>query len=412
MAAAMVASVAVLAGPSAVSALASTTPIAATGTTAAEQATAYLVGQLTAGDHFERDGQVSYGITVDIALGLQAVGTQDSTVDAIGAYLDTPEAVAAYTHGVPFDGADAVYAGPTAKLALTAMFVGRDPADFGGEDLLANLAALEGADGRFSDVSDFGDFSNALGQSFAVLAQTAAIGVQPDDAAIGFLIAATCDDGGFPISFPTKGTCESSPDASGVAVQALDAADPDEGPTELSPERKAALIGGVRWLESARAAEGYWEAFDAPSINSTGYAAMGLLAVGQTAETSIRWLESIQHADGGLPAAIGDPDSDAYATAQALEVFGSTSFLSMDQALLGAVIEVPPDTTPTSTPTQTPTNTATATTTSSASATPSTTATLPQTGAGKTGKLIGVAVLLLLLGAGFLLAARRLKSRP
>ena len=413
--AALAASTAVLAGSISAPALAGTAPtapagpVAHSGATPPASAAAYLVSQLTDGNHFERDGQPNYGITVDIALGLAAAGTEPTTVAAIAAYLDTPESVAAYTHGVPYDGPTAVYAGPTAKLALTAMVTGLDPTSFGGEDLLANLAKLEAPSGRFSDVSDFGDFSNVLGQSFAVLAQTAASGVQPDDAAVAFLMSAACDDGGFPIDFPAKGTCETSPDASGIAVQALDAADPDEGPEDLGPDREASLIAAVRSLEATRSPDGWWEAFDAPSVNSTGYAAMGLLAVGQTAQTSIDWLASIQHADGGLPLAIDDPDSDAFATAQALEALAGTSFLTLDPALLHAVIAVPPSNT---SPTATPTETATPTSTASTSASPTIAPTLPQTGAGKTGKLLGAALLLLVLGVALVVASRRLKSRP
>jgi hypothetical protein len=363
------------------------------------------VSQLTDGDHYEAGGFVQYGTTVDIALGLAAAGTQP---DALAAFLDEPETVDAYTHGAPFDREDAVYAGPTAKLAVTASLLGLDPRDVGGEDLLANLAALESESGRFSDVSDFGDFSNVIGQSFAVLAQTAATGLQPDDAAIDFLLGARCDDGGFPIDFPANGACESSPDATGLAIQALDAADPVEGPGDLDDARLAALTGAVRWLESSRSADGYWEAFDAPNVNSTGYAAMALIAVGQDPATSIKWLASVQHEDGGLPITPDDPDSDVFATAQALEALAGSSFLTMNPDVLGAVVAVPSG--PTNTPTETVTETTTATATATASPTPS--ETLPPTGPGKTGTLLGIGALLAVLGGGLLIAGRRLRGRP
>jgi hypothetical protein len=386
-------------------------PLAASAAEASDspaRAAAYLVGQLTDGDHYEAGGFVQYGTTVDIALGLAAAGSAPEALAAIGAFLDEPETVDAYTHGAPFDGDDAVYAGATAKLALTARLLGMDPRDVGGEDLIANLSALEGSSGRFSDVSDFGDFSNVIGQSFAVLAQTAATDSQPDDAAIDFLLSTQCDDGGFPIDIPDNGACESSPDATGVAIQALDAADPVEGPIGLGEDRLAALTGAVRWLESSRSAEGYWEAFDAPNVNSTGYAAMALIAVGQDPASSISWLTSTQHDDGGLPISPGDPDSDVFATAQALEALAASSFLTMDPAVLGAVVQIEGG--PTSTPTETATETATPTETATASPTPS--ATLPATGSGKTGTLIGVGVALAVLGGILVIASRRLRSRP
>jgi hypothetical protein len=374
----------------------------------ADRAAAYLVSQLTDGDHYESGGFVQYGTTVDIALGLAAAGAEPDALAEIVDFLDEPETVDAYTHGVPFDRDDAVYAGPTAKLATTASLLGMDPRDVGGEDLIANLAALERPDGRFSDISDFGDFSNVIGQSFAVLALTAATGQQPDDAAIDFLLGTQCDDGGFPIDIPKNGACQSSPDATGLAIQALDGADPVEGPEELGDVRLVALTAAVRWLESSRSADGYWEAFDAPNVNSTGYAAMALIAVGQDPAASIAWLESVQHDDGGLPIAPGDPDSDVFATAQALEALAGSSFLTMNPEVLGAVVEVPSG--PTTTPTETVTETATPTETTTAS--PTASETLPPTGAGKTGTLIGIGALLAVLGGALVIAGRRLRGRP
>src|SRR5690606_5663650 len=154
--------------------------------------------------------------------------------------------------------------------------------------------------------------SNVYSQSFAILALTGAVGVQPDAAAVDFLVAAQCPDGGFPEAFDGDG-CEPSVDATALAIHALDAGAPHEGPSQLDPARADALVAAVRYLEHTRAADGSWSAFGAPSINSTGYAAAALLGVGQTAATSIAYLTGQQHADGGLPISGGGADSDVLA---------------------------------------------------------------------------------------------------
>ena len=80
---------------------------------------------------------------------------------------------------------DEYYAGSFAKLLVVAAARNADPRSFGGSDrsdLVAELRALEcrptipGCDlaerGRFSDISQFGDFSSVISQSLAVLGLT------------------------------------------------------------------------------------------------------------------------------------------------------------------------------------------------------------------------------------------------
>lgn len=400
------------------------------------EAVDYLVGQLVDGDHVESGGFVQYGQTLDVDLGLMAAGGADDTVAAITAYMTSAESVGAYVHGVPFDDEDAAYAGATGKLGLVLTLSGVDPTEVGGTDLVATLQSLEQESGRFSDRSDYGDFSNVFGQAFGVLFLTAAEGTEPSDAAVQFLIDAQCDSGGFPVDFgPTGADCEASPDTTGLAIQALNAGDPDEGAEGLTPEREAALVDAVRWLEETRDADGAWSAFDEQNVNATGYAAMGLLGVGQTPQPSIDWLAGLQLPDGGLPLTPASPESDLYATAQALPALASTALVTLDESIVAPVIEVPegeptpsptptpttptPTTpTPTLTPTETPTPTGTPTETptgpSPSPTDPSTdpgTPTLPPTGGGGTTlPLMGLG--LLLGGTAIVIAARRLAARP
>ena len=110
------------------------------------------------------------GQTSDVALGLAATGGQAATLAKVLSYLETHGA--AYVQGDPSTGekAGAHYAGSTGKLALVAQATGKNPSSFGGFDLISEIRKLMGKDGRFRDDSQFGDFSNPLGQSFDILA--------------------------------------------------------------------------------------------------------------------------------------------------------------------------------------------------------------------------------------------------
>ena len=225
-------------------ALASVAALAVVAATAApaqadppEDAAAYLVTQLTDGDHVEMGGFVQYGPTIDVGLGLRAAESEPDSLDAIASFMTTEDALFNYLHGGGFDRPDAAYAGATGKLGFFVSITGGDPRDVAGEDLIDTLLSLEGKDGRFTDRSDFGDFSNVLGQSLGILSLTAAEGVEPSEAAVQVLLDAQCDDGGYTLAFD-GGDCAGTPDATGVAVQALNANDPGES------ERSHARAGG------------------------------------------------------------------------------------------------------------------------------------------------------------------------
>ena len=324
-----------------------------------DDAAAYLVAQLVDGDHLEIDDFVQYGPTIDVGLGLQAAGTESASLDAITAFMTTEDAVFNYVHGAGFDAPDAAYAAATGKLGFFASITGGDPRDVGGEDLIETLLSLEGNSGRFSDRSDFGDLSNIIGQSFGILSLTAAEGVEPSATSVQALLNAQCDDGGFTLAFD-GGNCTGTPDVTGIAVQALNAYDPDESEL-LTPEREEALVAAAGWLENNREADGSYLMDDVANVNSTGYAALGVLAAGLDASLTVSWLESVQLSDGGLPMRPGG-ESDAFATAQALPAFAGDSFLSLDPTVVGAAVVVPGDPDPTVTPTVTPTASPTATT--------------------------------------------------
>ena len=159
----------------------------------ADTAAGWLVSQLVdgdgdgVGDHVEifidlnGNGEVDpdelfpdYGLTADVIVALAAARVGgDASADATDYLEANVELYVGAAEGVG-DPDGEFYAGALAKSLLVAAITGRDPADFGGVDLVARLLFTETPEGRFSDISEFGEFSNNIGQSLAVIALTRA----------------------------------------------------------------------------------------------------------------------------------------------------------------------------------------------------------------------------------------------
>lgn len=258
-----------------------------------------------------------YGRTIDAALGLLATDGHDDVLGRTLTTLTTSSAVAEYTQGAPADRADAAYAGATAKLAFLVEATGGDATSVGGVDLLAQLESLVTEEGRFADRSAFGSFANVYGHAFALLALDAA-GRQVPDLLVQSLLGVRCDDGSFPQEYEPKAgsPCTGQVDATGLVLQALAALDLAE---------TGAAQAAVAWLSAQQEDDGSFPG-EAP-VNSTGYAAAGLIAAGSSAESARTWLATQQNADGGLRRGAGeDTSSDVFATAQALPALAGTSF--------------------------------------------------------------------------------------
>ncbi|MEO8518456.1 MAG: prenyltransferase/squalene oxidase repeat-containing protein [Dermatophilaceae bacterium] len=316
---------------------ASTTPLPTTSTPSptAARAAAYVASHLKDGDHVEGKFGADLGQTADVALGLAATGGQPAALAKVLTYLDTHGA--AYVHGDPSTGekAGAHYAGSTGKLALVAKATGKDPSSFGGFDLISELSALMAKDGRFRDDSKFGDYSNPLGQSFDILALKRGAPEGAPKAAIDMLLTAQCPDGGFAESFPKAGAaCSSSPDATGLALQAL-----------VATDTGCPAVKALSWLTAHQQADGSFanKAVDpskpeVANVNSTAYAALGLVAGGKSTAKIVSYLSSVQGTDGGLPVNPGatGQKSDVFATAQALDAFAGSSLLTIGPSPIAA----------------------------------------------------------------------------
>jgi hypothetical protein len=196
-------------------AVASATPARQT----AADASGWLAGQLVDGDHlvtlFRDVRYPDTGLTIDGIFAFAAAGVADTAAGRATTY------VAANLADYIGDGATQSYVGTTAKAALVAEVRGLGPASFGGVDLLMRLRALLTPSGRFSDKSQFGDFTDAFSQSLAILALDRAPGGAPASAA-HFLAATQCPDGGFPQIFGAT-PCMSDTTSTAMVVQALQA---------------------------------------------------------------------------------------------------------------------------------------------------------------------------------------------
>jgi hypothetical protein len=273
----------------AATALALAVPVAALAddTDLASAGAAWSAGRLVDGERatttFDGVEYDDIGLTADVLLALAATATGADTIRSIAAWFEGE--VEGYVGAA--DGA--AYAAPTAKAIIVADALGRDARDFGGRDLVADLLALEAADGRFSDVSEFGDFSTPFGQALAVIALERS-GVGASSAAIERLVATACPDGGIPAAFDTE-PCASDVDATAVTIDAL----------VLAGVAAPAVEAASSWLAAA-VTDGA-----ALSTNSLGLAAVALERSGATddADTARRAIRALaQGCDTVEPGAI------------------------------------------------------------------------------------------------------------
>ena len=193
------------------------------GATPAEAAASWAAGQLVDGERFETSfGGTSYpdqGVTIDGILAFAAAGVAEGAAAAATDWLEQ----SSVTSGYIGDGTSESYAGALAKLAFAAQVRGLDPTNWGedGIDLIARLKDREQANGRFSDQSAWGDFSNSIGQSLAIIVLSRQPGETPSAASIDLLLQSQCADGGFALELEPGEACTSGVDTTAYAIQAL-----------------------------------------------------------------------------------------------------------------------------------------------------------------------------------------------
>jgi hypothetical protein len=249
-----------------------------------QAAAGWLARQMVGGSHFTDtfNGTTfpDQGLTIDSVFAFAATGTADNYGARAIAWLARPHILTNYIG----NGSTSSFAGATAKLLLATEVRGVDPATFGDVNLPARLAGLLTASGRYSDVSRFGDFSNAFSQSLAIIALARLRGAPAS--AVSFLAGTECADGGFPLEFG-QATCTSDPDATAMDAQAL-----------LAAGRFGPADQGLTWLASVQQPDGGFISTPgaAPNTNSTGLAGEAFAAAGwvQPAALARQFLASVQ----------------------------------------------------------------------------------------------------------------------
>lgn len=263
------------------------------------QAADWLTGQLTGGlihnDQYDFD---DYGLSIDTALALDAIGGHGDTVGLVGRAIR--DRYYAYTTGADFGTAD-VYAGATAKALVLAQVAGTGPVSYRSTvtaDLEDRVATSAPITGRIEDLVDpenpwGADYANVIGQSFAARALTEAASSRAGDA-VSFLLEQQCAAGYFRESFAAKSEPDQSCDAAptpgaGVDTTALVVLNLDAIAGE--PGVAAALDDARAWLADQQQPDGSFG-----NANATGLAAWAL-GESPAATAAAAWLRAHQADD-------------------------------------------------------------------------------------------------------------------
>jgi hypothetical protein len=301
----------------------------------------WLAGELTGGlihnNEFNFD---DHGLSIDVALGLDAVEQRPAAVNRVATAVAT--SIDAYTTFQPYfpDPAEHVSSGPVAKAAVLAQAIGQDPTAFGGRDLVAELEGMvseaAGTEGRVQDVVPplpdpapewpDADYANVIGQSYAARALGVA-GSDSAEAVTDFLLEQQCDSGAFRVYFsaadaPEQGCVDgaagSEPDTDATALAVLNL----KASGDTRPAVTSALTAAGDWLAQHQRANGSFgggTSTAAPNTNSTGLAGWALGELGRTAKArkAAVWVRTLQPADLGTCSSKLTKDAGAVAYDQA-----------------------------------------------------------------------------------------------
>ncbi|MCW2539725.1 MAG: LPXTG-motif cell wall anchor domain protein [Frankiales bacterium] len=316
----------------------------------------YLGAQLKT-DHlvFAFDGTTpDYGSTVDAIVALSAAKVGGAAITAMISYLATPAVVADYA-----DPSDVTFGGPYpgsyAKLALAAEITGRNPAAFGGTDLIAQLTSLqcpalatpgacatwESGEFKSGNLANGAGFPGVVAQTYDVIATQRAGATAAATAGSAFLAAQQCADGSFANDFKDNTTvCASGGDvdATAAAIQGLLAA-----PGSV---QTVAANHAVAWLLSQQRSDGSYVNALPPSVsnvNSTALAVAALRLAGSPVTKPLAYLAANQFGCGSAPASLGAfkfaGAADVRATNQAVAAVAGANLLTLSST--GAATALP-----------------------------------------------------------------------
>lgn len=309
----------------------------------------YLAGTLVDGDHVEVTEQgrtyTDYETTTDVVLALRTLGEQPQAAVRASRFLLHEDSVAAYANGVPYEKAPAAYAEPLAKLRIVAGFLDEDVQAVVGV-LDADLAALRGSDGRYTDTGEFGDAGDSVRRhTWAMLAATA--GSESTEDSVAALLDSRCADGTFPARLGT-GSCETGDlAATAAAVEALngkrsrpatvslrgDTPPGNAAPEGWTPGRADAVARAALALTDATDATGLVRAGRAVDVVASAGVAAGRQSAGLDVSATARGLAALLRADGGL--------ADLTTSAQAAPGIAGRSWTSAERSPVVPAVRLP-----------------------------------------------------------------------
>ncbi len=260
-------------------------------------AAAWVAAQVTEDGSVEVGFSGPVGNATQAALALAAAGAAADAFERAVAHVDAN--AEGYVVGEDGDAPGAI-----GYVLLLADAAGADHAAFAGGDLVERLEATRRTEGDDAGLYGAADpsFDGTFRQSLAILGLVAS-DVEPDGAAIEWLLDQQCDDGGFAAYRPPDSRDEpcdpetSPPDtnSTALAVQALTAAGVD------------AAHDAVAWLAEAQNDDGgfgYDLEFAETDANSTGLVLQALAAVGED-PTDDRWRRDGTPVDALLSLQVG-----------------------------------------------------------------------------------------------------------
>jgi hypothetical protein len=257
----------------------------------------WLESQLTDGivhnDQFDFD---DIGLTLDFFLALRKLGVHPEARDAI------LTAVEPQVGGYVGTGGEA-YAAQYGKLLTAVQMGGLAPGDYAGGSLATELRSLVRTEGRRTgqavDRSDFGNFTETIGQSFVVRAFGLEGRMRMARLTTAHLLRQQCKGGFFRESMKTTVTCQAGR-AKGVSAPSVDAT--AFGVEALRTARRAGVKGlgddiddALRWLRKVQNRNGSFTGNGVPNSNSTGLAASVLAGrFDAAAKRAATWLSRRQ----------------------------------------------------------------------------------------------------------------------
>jgi hypothetical protein len=295
------------------SALRSAKAAVSTDSTPSTIAAEWIAGELRDGLMVGSSGP-DFGLTIDTGMALTTVSSQSGTVTAINNSLEPR--IGEYVG----DGTKESYAGPLAKAAAVARVAKKNPTSYGGinritrlEERTANGPADPTAEpqaaaiaGRIFDKSEFGNYANVIGQSYAVRALTLASSSEAG-AARDFLLKQQCASGYFRADFDkadvpnqacTEGVAGSAADPDATALAVINLVESGD----KSPAVVGALAKAGTWLADRQRGSGAFRAAAPVSKINTNTTALGGYALGllknrDAAQKAALWVRKNQPVD-------------------------------------------------------------------------------------------------------------------